>query len=228
MAPKGYRADAYRLNEDQKQFWHKVAIRDLRRKVKVNRKRAADDPESPVWRYRNFDEAYAWAKHAYIVEAKSLPEICRVTGFKPYEMNKYVYGRCSNDTQPIIGWVHEIQKWKEYVMEKELNRARKSIGEILDKFLCKISEAADAFDIRNASRPDELKQLIASAKDLLEMERIEQDKPTKIFGYEEISRHNIKEKFQKLMALGIPIGSELEALVNNEEMPLIVDPKRIN
>ena len=143
-------------------------------------------------------------------------------------MQKYIYGRDGFEGYPMLGWVHEIQKWKEYVMEKELNRARRSIGEILDKLLGKIAEATEKFNVENASRPDELKQLVASAKELFEMERLELDKPTKIFGHEELTRHNIREKFKRLMDMGIPIGSELEALVKDPEMPAVIDPKQMN
>lgn len=113
-------------------------------------------------------------------------------------------------------------------MENELNKARKGLGEIIEKFLAKLDEAVTNFKASNVERPDELKMMAATLREFVEIERLENDKPTKIFGYEELSRHNIKDKIQNLINLGIPIGDDLEALVKGDPMPMTVDPKDMN
>lgn len=112
-------------------------------------------------------------------------------------------------------------------MEYEIKKARKTIGDMLELWTEKLAKAIEKFDVNNIQNVDEMLQGVKTFQALHEMDRLEQNKPTKIFGYEELTRHNLKEKLQKLQDLGIPLGIDFNGLITGTEATPPLDPEDI-
>lgn len=210
------------LEKDHKEFWKIVKKRD-RNRYSHRQQYQKEDPNSPVWRRRDFKAAYQHAKRMYL-NGKEIKEIAEVTGFTTAELHRFSRGVCK---EGAIGWHHEMFKWQEMTLEQEIKKARKTIGDMLEIWTEKIHSALQRFDVNNIQNVDEVLQAMKTFQALYEMERLEQNKPTAIFGYQELTRHNLKEKLQKLQDLGIPLGIDFNGLITGTEATPPLDPEDI-
>lgn len=158
------------------------------------------------------------------LEGKTSKEISEVTGFTESDIYRFSRGNCKTGS---LGWHHEMQKWQEMTLDQEIKKARKTIGDMLELWTEKLAKAIERFDVNNIQNVDEMLQGVKTFQALHEMDRLEQNKPTKIFGYEELTRHNLQEKLQKLQDLGIPLGIDFKGLITGTEATPPLDPEDI-
>ena len=112
-------------------------------------------------------------------------------------------------------------------MEEAMKKASATFQGMLDKAMSKLDQALEKFLVDEECRTaKELTQMTTVVNALNDMNRLEQDKPTSIVGNMPLTRHNLKEKFQKLKELGIPIGVDLEGIL--AEPPSSIDPEKFN
>lgn len=202
------------------EFWREVNHRDRARFLRRNR-HEGDNPDGKLWREQDYRAAYKWAKQAYLNDI-GYEAIAAKTGFEMWELRKFINGI---GHQP--GWYDEVVVYKEMVMDEAIKKATVTFKTMLEKAMLKLDQAIDNFDpLAEAKTAKQINAFEATVQGLNEIDRLEENKPTSINGNMQLTRHNLKEKWERLKSLGVPVGMELDGLLS--EAPTDIDPSKMN